>query len=100
MKDEADNGDGTGRKCPDQEKGNKMKLSFALTDVMHMKKKQRIFCLDGGGIRGVMHVELLLQIEEPVGRKITELFDLITETSTIGILVLVYGERKFISDSL
>lgn len=95
MKDEADNGDGTGKKCPDHEKGNKMELSIASA-----KKKQRIFCLDGGGIRGVVHVELLLQIEEPVGRKITELFDWITETSTIGILALVYGESKFISDSL
>ena len=54
----------------------------------------RILFLDGGGIRGLVLVEMLMEIERRTGRKITELFDWFIGTS-IGSVVaagLVYGE--------
>ena len=54
----------------------------------------RILCLDGGGIKGLIQLEILLQIEEATGRTVVELFDWIVGTSTGGViaLALVYGE--------
>ena len=54
----------------------------------------RILFLDGGGIRGLIQIEILEQLEQRTNRKITELFDWIVGTSTGGIvaLALVYGE--------
>lgn len=54
----------------------------------------RILFLDGGGIKGLVQLEILMQLEEKTGRKITELFDWIVGTSTGGVitLALVYGK--------
>lgn len=54
----------------------------------------RMLFLDGGGIKGLVQIEALIQLEEATGRKITELFDWIVGTSTGGIIALglVYGE--------
>ena len=53
----------------------------------------RILCLDGGGVKGLVEIEILSQIEKQTGRKITELFDWILGTSTGAIIALglVYG---------
>jgi uncharacterized protein len=51
----------------------------------------RILSLDGGGIRGIFTATLLAELEErflPPGRRIYECFDLITGTSTGGIIAL------------
>lgn len=48
----------------------------------------RILSLDGGGIRGVFAASLLAQLEERAGRPITDCFDLVTGTSTGGLLGL------------
>ena len=58
----------------------------------------RILFLDGGGIKGLVQLEVLMQLEEKTGRKITELFDWIVGTSTGGViaLTLVYGEPMLI----
>ena len=54
----------------------------------------RMLFLDGGGIKGLVQLEILMQIEEETGRTITELFDWIIGSSTGGViaLALVYGE--------
>lgn len=54
---------------------------------------QKILCLDGGGLKGLILIEVLIYIERLAGRKITELFDWIVGTSTGGIIALglVYG---------
>lgn len=53
----------------------------------------RILCLDGGGMKGLMEIDILEQIEKKTGRKITELFDWFVGTSTGAViaLCLVYG---------
>ena len=52
-----------------------------------------MLCLDGGGIRGLVQLEILRHVEELTHRKITDLFDWIVGTSTGGIIALglVYG---------
>ena len=54
----------------------------------------RVLFLDGGGIKGLIQLEVLSQLEERTGRSITELFDWIVGTSTGGVIALglVYGE--------
>ena len=54
----------------------------------------RVLFLDGGGIRGLIQIEILMELEKRTGRKVTELFDWIVGTSTGGIVALglVYGE--------
>lgn len=54
----------------------------------------RILFLDGGGIKGLVQLEVLMQLEEATQQKITDLFDWIVGTSTGGViaLTLVYGK--------
>ena len=61
--------------------------------VFELEEGSRVLCLDGGGIKGLIQIEVLMQIEEKMKRKITELFDWIVGTSTGGIVALglVYG---------
>ena len=62
--------------------------------VFSVKAGSRILFLDGGGIRGLIQIEVLRQIEQATGRQITEIFDWIVGTSTGGVIALamVYGE--------
>ncbi|KAG9338867.1 hypothetical protein JZ751_025307 [Albula glossodonta] len=58
------------------------------------KKMDRLLCLDGGGIKGLVLIQLLIALEREAGRPVKELFDWISGTSTGGILALaiVHGE--------
>lgn len=47
-----------------------------------------ILSIDGGGIRGIIPAMVLAEIEKKTGKRIAEMFDLITGTSTGGILAL------------
>lgn len=59
----------------------------------------RILCLDGGGVKGLVQIELLRQLEERTGKRVIDLFDWIVGTSTGGIiaLTLVYGKHLLLS---
>lgn len=57
-----------------------------------MRKIKKILCIDGGGIRGVIPATFLLEIEDQVGRPISEIFDLIAGTSTGGIIALALSK--------
>ena len=61
---------------------------FLLYDIV------KVLCLDGGGIRGLILIQLLLAIEKATGCAIKDCFDWIAGTSTGGILALalVYSE--------
>jgi len=48
----------------------------------------RVLSLDGGGVRGVIQLVILAQIERLIGLPIAKLFDLIVGTSAGGILAL------------
>jgi len=49
---------------------------------------KKILSIDGGGIRGIIPSIILNEIEKKTGKKVSEIFDLITGTSTGGILAL------------
>ena len=61
-----------------------------------VKNGSRVLCLDGGGIRGLIQLEVLYQMEQLTGQKITEIFDIIIGCSTGGLLALglVYGKFR------
>ncbi|CAL4099761.1 unnamed protein product, partial [Meganyctiphanes norvegica] len=55
----------------------------------------RVLCLDGGGLRGLILIQLLLAIQEAAGgRPVLEMFDWIAGTSTGGILALALSLGK------
>jgi len=59
-----------------------------------------MLCLDGGGIKGLVLVEVLKALERAAGRRIYELFDVVCGTSTGGLLTtLVAGKRVPLDDT-
>ncbi len=59
-----------------------------------MKPEFKILSIDGGGIRGVIPCKILSFIEEQIGGRLADHFDLIAGTSTGGIISLGLGTRK------
>ncbi len=53
-----------------------------------MSKLIKVLAIDGGGIRGVIPATVLGAIEKSAGKPLCRLFDLISGTSTGGILAL------------
>ncbi len=60
---------------------------------LSIENGQRILSLDGGGLKGLILIEVLIYIEKLTGKRIVDLFDWIVGSSTGGIiaLALVYG---------
>lgn len=54
----------------------------------------RLLCLDGGGIRGLVLVQMLLEIERLAQAPVHHMFDWVAGTSTGGILALALGAGK------
>lgn len=54
----------------------------------------QILSLDGGGVKGLFSAAVLAAIEDDLNVRITDHFDLITGTSTGGIIALGLGARK------
>ncbi|XP_072277235.1 85/88 kDa calcium-independent phospholipase A2 isoform X2 [Pyxicephalus adspersus] len=59
-----------------------------------LRVHDKLLCLDGGGIRGLVLIQLLIAIEKTAGRPIRELFDWVSGTSTGGILALAIVHGK------
>jgi patatin-like phospholipase/acyl hydrolase len=53
-----------------------------------MTFKKKVLSVDGGGIRGIIPATIIAHIEKKTGKPIAQLFDLISGTSTGGILSL------------
>lgn len=66
----------------------------------YKKTGNRILCLDGGGIKGLVQIDILSQIEEASGKRITELFDWIIAASTGAILALAMVYGRLVSTQL
>jgi uncharacterized protein len=71
-------------------KGNNSKMqesrkkAFKNLDIEYNKRV--ILCLDGGGMRGILTIQLLKKLEEVAGIPCYELFDMVAGTSTGGII--------------
>lgn len=82
-----------------EEPGTSKYLGLLSHELDRLRKGgSRVLCMDGGGIRGLIQMELLTQLERLTGKKVTELFDWIVGTSTGGIVALglVYGKSVYL----
>ncbi|XP_053275231.1 85/88 kDa calcium-independent phospholipase A2 isoform X1 [Pleuronectes platessa] len=61
---------------------------------MVKKKMDSLLCLDGGGIKGLVLIQMLIALEKEAGRSTRELFDWVAGTSTGGILALAIVHGK------
>lgn len=59
--------------------------------TIRQKPRFRILALDGGGIKGVFTAAFLSEIERMTAKRIGDYFDLITGTSTGGIIAIGLG---------
>ena len=56
-----------------------------------MSEEKRILAIDGGGIKGVFPASFLATVEDSIGDRVANYFDLIVGTSTGGIIALGLG---------
>ncbi|KAF5570497.1 calcium-independent phospholipase a2 [Fusarium phyllophilum] len=100
----------TGRRCRNYYDGHNKGHQFnrpddELEDVEGLIRRgaPRVLSLDGGGVRGIVELCVLRQIERHVGYGIAihELFDLVVGTSTGGIVALgVFHQRWSTDDAI
>ncbi|XP_074247226.1 85/88 kDa calcium-independent phospholipase A2 isoform X3 [Saimiri boliviensis] len=87
------------------------KISKQLQDLMHISRARKpafilgsmrdekrshdhLLCLDGGGVKGLVIIQLLIAIEKASGVATKDLFDWVAGTSTGGILALAILHSK------
>ena len=68
---------------------------MASGDTGRMKRDRfRILCLDGGGIKGAFTASVIATLDQMIGGDFARYFDLITGTSTGGLIALALGLGK------
>lgn len=60
----------------------------------------RILCIDGGGMKGVIALEVLRRLERQTGKMIHELFDFMVGVSTGSIITSLLGIKKLTVDEV
>lgn len=73
------------------------KVSHTESIFKSRHKREAILTMDGGGIRGLILIQLLLALEEFTKQPIVRLFDWIAGTSTGGILALAITHGRLSS---
>ncbi len=63
-----------------------MKISDAKKSIRVPEDNKLILCLDGGGMRGILSIQLLISLEKLTGMPAYELFDMVAGTSTGAII--------------
>ncbi|XP_054724594.1 85/88 kDa calcium-independent phospholipase A2-like isoform X2 [Uloborus diversus] len=69
-------------------------FSQTKTTDQSMHQKCKILCLDGGGIRGLVLIQMLDELERILKKPLSEIFDFVAGTSTGGILALALATGK------
>jgi len=69
-------------------------MSNEYMQVRRNSQGDRVLCMDGGGIKGLILIDMLITIEKITSKRIIELFDWIIGTSTGGILALAMVYSK------
>lgn len=72
-------------------RGNVTKTVFQQPSAERRKSRFQVLALDGGGIKGLFSAAVLAALEEDNGIEVIQNFDLITGTSTGGIIALALG---------
>ncbi|XP_020029207.1 85/88 kDa calcium-independent phospholipase A2 isoform X2 [Castor canadensis] len=71
------------------------KPAFILNSMRDEKRTHdHLLCLDGGGVKGLVIIQLLIAIEKASGMATKDLFDWVAGTSTGGILALAILHSK------
>ncbi|XP_024617312.1 85/88 kDa calcium-independent phospholipase A2 isoform X6 [Neophocaena asiaeorientalis asiaeorientalis] len=71
------------------------KPAFILSSTRDEKRiRDHLLCLDGGGVKGLVIIQLLIAIEKASGIATKDLFDWVAGTSTGGILALAILHSK------
>ncbi|GAB1299583.1 85/88 kDa calcium-independent phospholipase A2 [Apodemus speciosus] len=71
------------------------KPAFILSSMRDEKRSHdHLLCLDGGGVKGLVIIQLLIAIEKASGVATKDLFDWVAGTSTGGILALAILHRS------
>lgn len=59
-----------------------------------------MLCIDGGGIKGIVALYLLSELEARVSKPVYQMFDLFVGTSIGGLICSAFALKKFTAESL
>jgi hypothetical protein len=68
--------------------------SHAFQNLRIPAGNRALLCLDGGGIRGILTIQLLKALEEQAGAPCHQIFDMVAGTSTGGIIAGLIASGK------